>query len=103
MEKDVGKCVGRFHKWYYDTNLKQCKTFTFGGCEGNGNRFSSESECQAVCLLQDEPTLRLAPNSGFIFEHLAQDPRFDNVTRPPGCSRGPSGFLPVSIEGMSFL
>ena len=40
--------------------------------------------------------------AGFIFEHLPRDPRFDNVTRRPGYSRGPSGFLPVAIEGMSF-
>ena len=40
---------------------------------------------------------------GFIFEHLARDPRFDNVTRRPGYSWGSSGFLPVSIEGMSFF
>ena len=44
-----------------------------------------------------------AYKSGFIFEHLARNPRFDNVTRRPGYSRGPSGFLPVSIEGMSFF
>ena len=40
--------------------------------------------------------------AGFIFEHLARDSRFDNVTRRPGYSRGRSGFLPVAIEGMSF-
>ena len=45
----------------------------------------------------------LGPKAGFIFEHLARNPRFDNVTRRPGYSRGPSGFLPVSIEGMSFF
>ena len=46
----------------------------------------------------------ISTNSGFIiFEHLARNPRFDNVTRRPGYSRGPSGFLPVSIEGMSFF
>ena len=42
-------------------------------------------------------------SSGFIFEHLARDPRFDNVTRRPRLSRGPSGFLQVAIEGMSFF
>ena len=40
---------------------------------------------------------------GFIFEHLARDPRFDNVMRRPGYSQGPSGFLPEAIEGMSFF
>jgi hypothetical protein len=38
MEKDPGPCVGRFYKWFYDNRRKQCKEFTFGGCEGNGNR-----------------------------------------------------------------
>ena len=38
---------------------------------------------------------------GFIFEHLTRNPRFDNVRRRPGYSRGPSGFLPVAIDGMS--
>ena len=47
---------------------------------------------------QQEPDI-----PGFIFEHLARNPRFDNVTRRPGYSRGPSGFLPVSTEGMSFF
>ena len=42
-------------------------------------------------------------STGFIFEHLTRNPRFDNVTRRPGYSRGPSGFLPVAIEGMSFF
>ena len=41
--------------------------------------------------------------SGFIFEHLARNPRFANVTRRPTYSRGRSGFLPVAIEGMSFF
>ena len=41
--------------------------------------------------------------TGFIFEHLARNPRFGNVTRRLGNSRGPSGFLPVSTEGMSFF
>ena len=32
--------------------------------------------------------------AGFIFVHLARNPHFDNVTRRPRYSRGPSGFLP---------
>ena len=41
--------------------------------------------------------------AGFIFEQLAREPRFDNVMRRPGYSRGPSGFLPVAMDGMSLL
>ena len=54
MEKDRGKCIGRFQKWYFDKNGGKCKSFTFGGCEGNGNRFSSQEECESVCFLMEE-------------------------------------------------
>ena len=46
--------------------------------------------------LYEKDTKAVSYQAGFIFEHLARDPRFDNVTRRPGYSRGPSGFLPVA-------
>ncbi len=52
MDKDIGPCVGRFKKWFYDRKRGACNEFTFGGCEGNGNRFSSSDECESVCLLR---------------------------------------------------
>ena len=42
FEKDFGPCVGRFKKYFYNSQLRKCEDFTFGGCGGNGNRFSSE-------------------------------------------------------------
>ena len=45
----------RFRKFYYDSDDKECLEFTFGGCEGNGNRFSSIKECELVCLSREEP------------------------------------------------
>ena len=40
---------------YFDKNGGgKCKSFTFGGCEGNGNRFSSQEECESVCFLMEE-------------------------------------------------
>ena len=38
MSQDIGPCKGRFTKWSFDTQVGKCKEFTFGGCEGNGNR-----------------------------------------------------------------
>ena len=37
------------------------------------------------------------------FGHLARNQHFDNVTRRPGYSQGPSRFLAVVIKGMSFF
>ena len=52
--KLIGRCVGRFTKYFYDMNVGRCKEFAYGGCEGNGNRFSSLGECETVCLVQEE-------------------------------------------------
>lgn len=57
FEKDWGPCVGRFRKFFYNTQLKACEEFTFGGCGGNGNRFSSLEECENICLIREEPEI----------------------------------------------
>ena len=58
MRHDIGPCHGRFIKWQYDAGRRECRSFTFGGCEGNGNRFSSKEECESVCLIREEPAFR---------------------------------------------
>ena len=55
LDKDFGPCMGRFRKFFYNSRQRQCEEFTYGGCEGNGNRFSSMAECEQICLTQDEP------------------------------------------------
>ena len=62
FEKNFGPCLGRFKKYYYNQNLNQCEEFTFGGCEGNGNRFSSITECEQICLTKEEPEVE-APSA----------------------------------------
>ncbi|KAK7075724.1 hypothetical protein SK128_022420, partial [Halocaridina rubra] len=53
MEKDPGPCEESFRKWYHDPYERRCKTFLYSGCEGNGNRFSSEQECETECIYHD--------------------------------------------------
>uniref|UniRef100_A0A8C5PNK6 BPTI/Kunitz inhibitor domain-containing protein n=1 Tax=Leptobrachium leishanense TaxID=445787 RepID=A0A8C5PNK6_9ANUR len=35
--------------WYYIKDVDACSQFWYGGCDGNGNRFSSEYECLQTC------------------------------------------------------
>ena len=35
--------------WHYDSGLKACRRFWYGGCQRNKNRFDTEAECQANC------------------------------------------------------
>ncbi|KAK3581415.1 hypothetical protein CHS0354_016277 [Potamilus streckersoni] len=46
---DIGSCRNFTVKWFYNTNTTQCDRFWYGGCDGNGNRFSDEKECLDVC------------------------------------------------------
>ena len=63
---------------FISISRKSCKEFTFGGCEGNGNRYTTQSECESVCLLQEEP---LASGKFFImsteFDKNISDWRYD--------------------------
>ena len=36
--------------WYFDRSAGLCKTFNFGGCHGNKNRFHTRQECMDHCL-----------------------------------------------------
>ncbi|VDD89688.1 unnamed protein product [Enterobius vermicularis] len=38
---DRGPCKNFTSKWYYDRYSKQCRSFFYGGCQGNGNLFDS--------------------------------------------------------------
>ena len=41
--------LGNFTNFYYDTEEKQCKPFTYNGCGGNENNFQTQHECQITC------------------------------------------------------
>ena len=36
--------------WAYDRQQGKCVRFWYGSCEGNGNRFETEQECQETCI-----------------------------------------------------
>ncbi|KIH61948.1 Kunitz/Bovine pancreatic trypsin inhibitor domain protein [Ancylostoma duodenale] len=50
LPKRVGRCRASFRRYYYDSEEKKCKMFTYGGCRGNGNRFLTEENCRKECM-----------------------------------------------------
>lgn len=44
-----GLCLAYFPSFYYDPSTETCKTFIYGGCQGNENRFLTEAQCLAEC------------------------------------------------------
>ncbi|GAV03191.1 hypothetical protein RvY_13653 [Ramazzottius varieornatus] len=46
---ETGPCRGRFKVFGFDAAQQTCVDFIYGGCNGNGNRFPTLSECNAQC------------------------------------------------------
>ncbi|XP_077564783.1 mambaquaretin-2-like [Haemaphysalis longicornis] len=44
-----GLCIARYPSFFFDNSTGTCREFTYGGCRGNENRFSTLEECVRVC------------------------------------------------------
>lgn len=44
-----GSCRAMLTRFRYDSKLKKCIMFHFGGCDSNGNNFVSEDKCNEFC------------------------------------------------------
>ena len=49
LQRDPGPCRASFPSYFYNVTSEACEKFTYGGCQGNENRFSSEDDCIAQC------------------------------------------------------
>ncbi|XP_072318253.1 kunitz-type protease inhibitor 2 [Eucyclogobius newberryi] len=47
---DSGPCRAAFPMFYFDPETQSCKTFLYGGCKGNNNRYDSEDRCMEKCV-----------------------------------------------------
>ncbi|CAK8694427.1 unnamed protein product [Clavelina lepadiformis] len=64
--KEVGECKAIMPRFYYDQREGRCKLFTYGGCNGNDNRFLTPWACLDYCgggnpVYAEEPELPPAP------------------------------------------
>ena len=50
----VGPCEAAMPRFGYSPDLNECLEFTYGGCDGNSNRFSTVEECEALCVTPPE-------------------------------------------------
>lgn len=70
LSPERGTCRGSSSKWYYDSSSGECKTFIYGGCRGNNNRFATKTACERMCqpaACRYDSCSRTCPN-GFIID-----------------------------------
>ncbi|KAG1650386.1 Papilin [Nymphon striatum] len=46
---DKGPCDDDQQRWHFDVSLSRCVRFSYGGCDGNKNRFKSYELCTRFC------------------------------------------------------
>ena len=44
-----GPCFDELERYYYDREEEMCKSFIYGGCDGNLNNFETLEACNAFC------------------------------------------------------
>ncbi|KAF1388521.1 hypothetical protein PFLUV_G00091130 [Perca fluviatilis] len=54
LRPDAGGCQNYTIRWYFDSDQGRCSRFWYGGCDGNGNRFNTLTECQSLCVTKSQ-------------------------------------------------
>ena len=49
-QKDSGPCRAALKRFYYDLGSHSCKSFIYGGCQGNDNNFATLNKCEETCV-----------------------------------------------------
>ncbi|KAK2845179.1 hypothetical protein Q5P01_011838 [Channa striata] len=67
LDADAGvQCKDYVQAWSFDKHLGACSSFWYGGCGGNANRFSTESECLKKCASHHPDILPGPPLTSFV-------------------------------------
>ncbi|XP_036384122.1 kunitz-type serine protease inhibitor bitisilin-3 [Megalops cyprinoides] len=77
LPMEPGPCYGRQLRFHFNSQERTCRTFIYGGCRGNGNRFEDMETCQQTCMGKsgrsansgphpDEPTVNTGLIAGIV-------------------------------------
>ncbi|XP_028829534.1 protein AMBP isoform X1 [Denticeps clupeoides] len=52
---ESGSCKSAVDLWAFDPNVGKCVSFRYSGCQGNGNKFYTQKECEEYCgVIKDD-------------------------------------------------
>jgi len=44
-----GRCNSNILRFYFDKQTGRCHVFSYSGCDGNRNNFSTDKDCNNIC------------------------------------------------------
>lgn len=77
LQQDQGGCQEYTMVWFYDTKQNECSRFWYGGCGGNENRFTTQEECEHLCVTKSRwgrGGRRHRRESPLYTEHVSAEP-----------------------------
>lgn len=90
----IGPCRAAFPRYYFDKNTKECRSFSWGGCEPNGNNFLSLEDCVKFCPVNNcMDTLKVGPcKAAFPRYYFNSDTRQCELFSWGGCEPNGNNF-----------
>ncbi|XP_055295189.1 boophilin-H2-like [Sitodiplosis mosellana] len=49
LDSSDGNCEAYYPKFFFNSKVRRCELFLYGGCGGNANRFNNMRECESKC------------------------------------------------------
>uniref|UniRef100_A0A8D2KZ22 BPTI/Kunitz inhibitor domain-containing protein n=1 Tax=Varanus komodoensis TaxID=61221 RepID=A0A8D2KZ22_VARKO len=89
-----GPCDKKEKRWFFDSGVKRCKRFFYGGCYGNQNNFQTLKECRQKFQPGPPLGLVLMPPQ-FLLSRTFQSP---TVTDPQILPGKPNDFPPEGTD-----
>ncbi|KZS19211.1 Uncharacterized protein APZ42_014428 [Daphnia magna] len=99
QKKATGNCRAFIPSFFFDTQTGECTSFTYTGCGGNDNNFSSEDECDLKCNGLQGPVTPPSPQVDPLVDAPASDAvatQTPELTRQEKCSLPPVNPSPFS-------
>ncbi|XP_013142199.1 PREDICTED: BPTI/Kunitz domain-containing protein-like [Papilio polytes] len=69
LKPESGPCRADIAMYYFSPETGGCPRFSWGGCQGNGNRFDTKQECLSTCLSTPERQSSRPPYCGLTFDY----------------------------------
>ncbi|XP_077551060.1 papilin-like [Haemaphysalis longicornis] len=88
LKADRGLCLGYFPRYYYNSTLRTCEEFIYGGCQGNENNFVTVQECEQRCKYSKAVLAREEEVVGFELKAPADFETYCKPEKYPGPCKG---------------